>query len=100
MTCIVLKFHSAIGTVSKQCVSGIGNISMGLKIGRNQGCVQLLEIGLSYPKSCIRWRQHLKGLLHERGGAKSSENLGTSPFKRDLSIDTTFSQIILAGQSL
>jgi hypothetical protein len=73
---------------------------MGLKIGRYQRFVQLLEIGLSYPKSCKGWRQHLKGLSHERGWAKSSENLGASPLKSDLSIDTTFSQINLAGQSL
>jgi hypothetical protein len=68
---------------------------MGLKIGRYQRFVELLEIGLSYPKSCIRWR-----LSRERGWTKSSEDLGAYPFKSDLSIDTTFSQINLAGQSL
>jgi hypothetical protein len=73
---------------------------MGLKIGRYQRFVDLLEIDLSYAKSCIRWRQHLKSLSHERGWAKFSEDLGASPFKSDLSIDTTFSQINLAGQSL
>jgi hypothetical protein len=73
---------------------------MGLKIGRYQRFIELLEIGLSYSKSCIRWRQHLKGLSRERGWAKSSEDLGASPLKSDLSIDTTFSQINLDGQSL
>ncbi len=38
----------------------------------------------------------LKGLSLERGWTKSAENL----FKKDLSIDTTFSQTNLAGQSL
>jgi hypothetical protein len=33
---------------------------------------------------------------HERGWAKSAENVGASPFKSDLSIDTTFSQAHLA----
>jgi hypothetical protein len=33
--------------LSKQWVSGIENISMGLKIGHYQRFVQLLEIGLS-----------------------------------------------------
>jgi hypothetical protein len=42
----------------------------------------------------------LKGLSLERRWTKSAENLGASPFKRDLSIDTTFSQTNLAGQSL
>ncbi len=83
--------------LSKQCVSGIGNISMGLKIGCYQRLIELLEIGLSYSKS---WRQHLKGLSRERGWAKSFEDLGASPFKSDLLIDTTFSQINLDGQSL
>jgi hypothetical protein len=41
-----------------------------------------------------------KDLLLERRWTKSAENLGTSSFKRDLSIDTTFSQTNLAGQSL
>ncbi len=56
------------------------NISMGLKMGRYQSIVELLEIGLSYPKSYIRWRQHLKGLSLE-GMGKSSEDLGAPPFK-------------------
>jgi hypothetical protein len=47
-----------------------------------------------------RWTVPLKGLSHERGWIKSAENLGASPFKSDLLIDTTFSQINLAGQSL
>jgi hypothetical protein len=44
----------------------------------------------------------LKGplILYKRGELKSAENLGASPFKRDLSNDTTFSQTNLAGQSL
>jgi hypothetical protein len=48
----------------------------------------------------MRWRQQLKGLSHERVSAKSAEKLGASPFKKDLLINTTFSKIHLAGQSL
>jgi hypothetical protein len=44
-------------------------------------------------------RKH-KGLSYKRGWLKSSDNLSASPFKRDLSNDTTFSQTNLAGQSL
>jgi hypothetical protein len=36
----------------------------------------------------------------ERGWTNTAENLGASPFKIDLSIDTTFSLTNLAGQSL
>ncbi len=43
---------------------------------------------------------NLKGLSYERGWLKSAYNLGASPFKRDLSNDTTFSQTDIAGQSL
>ncbi len=42
----------------------------------------------------------LKGPLTWKGIGKSAENLGTTPFKGDLSIDTTLSQINLAGQAL
>jgi hypothetical protein len=43
---------------------------------------------------------NLKGLSLERGYTKSAENLGASPLKRDLSVESTFSQTNLAGQSL
>jgi hypothetical protein len=46
------------------------------------------------------WCRNLKGLSLERGQTKSAENLGASSLKRDLSIDITFSQTNLAGQSL
>jgi hypothetical protein len=59
-----------------------------------------MEIILSIPKGLTRRRGNLKGLSHEREWVKSAENLGASPFKRDLSIDTTFRQAHLAGQSL
>ncbi len=55
---------------------------------------------LLIPKSPTRWRGNLKGLLNERGWLKPTDNLGASPFKKDLSNDTTFSQTNLAGQSL
>jgi hypothetical protein len=43
----------------------------------------------------------LKGAFYKRDDRlKSAENLGASPFKWDLSNDTTSSQTILAGQSL
>jgi hypothetical protein len=48
----------------------------------------------------MRWRGNLKGRSLERGWTKLAKNLGASLFKRDLSIDTTFSQTNLAGQSL
>jgi hypothetical protein len=51
-------------------------------------------------KACTRWRGNLKGLSHKREWTKSAEILGASPLKRDLSVDTTFSQTNLAGQSL
>jgi hypothetical protein len=51
-------------------------------------------------KACARWRGNLKGLSLKRGLTKSAKNLGAFLFKRDLSIDTTFSQTNLAGQSL
>jgi hypothetical protein len=51
-------------------------------------------------KACMRWRKNLNGFSLKRGLTKSAENLGASLFKRDLSVDTTFSQRNLAGQSL
>jgi hypothetical protein len=48
----------------------------------------------------MRWRGNLKDLSYERGLLKAAENLGASTFKRDLSIETTYSQTNLAGQSL
>jgi hypothetical protein len=99
MTCKVSKFHNAIGTAFQQCVSGIGNISMGWKIGHYQRCVQLWKL-VFMSQILYKMAPTLKGLSHERGWAKSSENLGASPFKSDLSIDTAFSQINLARQFL
>ncbi len=55
---------------------------------------------LLIPKGPTRWHGNLKGLSYERGWLKSADNLGASPYKRDLSNDTTFSQTNLAGQSL
>jgi hypothetical protein len=51
-------------------------------------------------KAHTRWRENLKSLSLERGWTKSAENLGASTLKRDLSVDNTFSQVNLAGQSL
>ncbi len=59
-----------------------------------------MVIILSIPKGPTRWRGNLKGLSFERGWLKTADNLGASPFKRDLSSDTTFSLTNLAGQSL
>ncbi len=42
----------------------------------------------------------LKNLSHESGWLKSAGNLGASPFKRDLSTDSIYRQIHLAGRSL
>jgi hypothetical protein len=59
-----------------------------------------MAIILSIPKGPTRWRKKLKGLSYERGWLKLADNLSASPFKRDLSNDTTSSQANLAGQSL
>ncbi len=59
-----------------------------------------MAIILSIPNGPTRWHWNLKGLSYERGWLNSADNLGASPFKRDLSNDTTFSQTNLAGQSL
>ncbi len=59
-----------------------------------------MAIILPIPKGPMRWCGNLKGLSYERGWSKSADNLDTSPFKRDLSNDTTFRQTNLAGQSL
>jgi hypothetical protein len=59
-----------------------------------------MAIMLLIPKDPMKWRGNLKGLPYERGWVKSDENLGASPFKRDLSIDITFSQVHHAGQFL
>jgi hypothetical protein len=55
---------------------------------------------LSIPKARTMWCGNLKGLSQKRGRAKSAENLGAFPIKTDLSINTTVSQVNLAGQSL
>jgi hypothetical protein len=59
-----------------------------------------MAIILLISKACTRWRRNLKGLFTREMVVKSAENLGASPFKRDLSNDTTSSQTNLAGQSL
>jgi hypothetical protein len=59
-----------------------------------------MAIMLLIPKDPMRWHGNLKGLQYERGWVKSAENLGASPFKKDLSIYTTFIRIHLAGQSI
>jgi hypothetical protein len=50
-----------------------------------------MAIILSIPKGPTRWRGNVKGLSYEREWLKPADNLGASPFKRDLSNDTTFS---------
>jgi hypothetical protein len=42
---------------------------------------------------------NLKDLSYERGWLKSADNLGASPFKRDLSNNTTFIETNLTEQS-
>jgi hypothetical protein len=59
-----------------------------------------MAIFLLIPKARTRLHGKLKGLSHKRGWVKSAENLDTSPFKRGLSIDTTFSHMYIARQSL
>jgi hypothetical protein len=46
---IFKKSIPPLGLLSKRCVSGIGNIIVGLKKGRYQRYVQQLEINSSYP---------------------------------------------------
>jgi hypothetical protein len=50
-------------------------------------------------KARPRRRGNLKGLSLEREWAKSAENFGASPLKRDLSVDTIFSHTNTAEQS-
>jgi hypothetical protein len=71
------------------------NLNMALRIFMSD-----IAIILSIPKRRMRWRGILKGLSHERGWVKSAENLGTSRCKKVPSIDTTFRQAHMAGQSL
>jgi hypothetical protein len=60
-----------------------------------------MAIVLSILKGPTRWNRNLKSrILNESVWVKFAENLGTSPYTTDLSIDTSFSQAHLAGQSL
>ncbi len=77
---IHVPFHARVNTALRIFLSDMANI-------------QLIS------KARTRWRGNLKDLSLERGWTKSAENIGASPLKRDLSVDTTFSQINLAGQS-
>jgi hypothetical protein len=53
------------------------------------------------PKACMyQAAQKIKEPFTWEWMGNISRNLSTSPFKRDLSIDTAFSQIHSAGQSL
>jgi hypothetical protein len=53
-------------------------------------------------KPIIEWggAENFKGLSQDGGRVKFAENLRASPFNDDLSNDTTFSQIYLAGQGV
>jgi hypothetical protein len=55
---------------------------------------------LSISKAYTRWDGTFKGLLHDWGWIKSSENLCISSFKIFLLIDYIFSQIQPAEQYL
>jgi hypothetical protein len=59
-----------------------------------------MAITLLISKACMRWRRNLKGLFTRVMMVEIAENLGPSPFKRDLSNDTTSSQTNPTGQSL
>jgi hypothetical protein len=59
-----------------------------------------ITIILLITKGHTMWCGNLKGLSHDRGWCKSAENFGASPFKTELPIETTFTQVYLAGQSL
>ncbi len=50
--------------------------------------------------SCQRRRLIFKRLSQDEGRTDLSKNLRASPFNNDLSIDSAFSQIHLAGQYL
>ncbi len=49
-----------------------------------------MAIILLISKGPTRWCGNLKGLSYERRWLKSADSLGASPFKRNLSNDTTF----------
>ncbi len=58
-----------------------------------------MVIIFSLPKGCCtRFRWNFKRPLTWVMGKKLADKLGASPFKRDLGIETTFSQVSLAGQ--
>ncbi len=59
-----------------------------------------MAIILSITKNLTMWRRNLKSLSDERGWVKSAENLSASPFQTNVSSDTIFSQVYVAGQSL
>jgi hypothetical protein len=59
-----------------------------------------MAIILSIPKAPTRRHRNLQGLQHERAWVNSAENLGASPFQTNLSTDTNFSHMYLAGESL
>jgi hypothetical protein len=60
----------------------------------------LLAIAFQIAKHCTRWRGNFKGFSQDGGRAKIAKNIRASPFNKDLSNDTTFSQIHLDGQYL
>jgi hypothetical protein len=91
------ELHTVIVTSSQTMCSQTANI---FKKGCRQNYVQQLEIICSCPKFCMRWHRHSTDLSSERAWAKSAEDLRSSPFKKDLSIKTTFSEIQVTGQSI
>ncbi len=59
-----------------------------------------LGIRILIAYSCAKWHGIFKGLSQDGGRAKLAEYLRASPFKKELSNETTYSLIYLAGQYL
>jgi hypothetical protein len=74
-------------------------VSMSIKYSATNIFVQDPDYSVNF-QGPYKVAQKLKGLSLERGWTKSAEILGASHLKRDLSVDTTFSQTNIANQSL
>ncbi len=62
--------------------------------------IAALAIRILIANICSRCRWIVDGLSKDEGRAKLAENLRASPFNKELSNETTFSLIRLAGQYL
>ncbi len=91
ITCRFLKIHTALQMMCER------NWKYQYRVKKRPLPEVCTAIGNKFVTSKILYEtENLKGLSSERGWTKSAENLGASPFYRDLSIDTTYSRTNLA----